>query len=153
MNKKKIFVIGLDCLTPQFLFDKYLDDMPTIKRLLEHSLWGRMKSTMPPITCPAWATMTTGKEPGELGIYGFRNRSGYAYDDLTIATSLSVKHKAIWDYAGAKDKKSIVIGPSTSEITKAVDAQGFVWKIGDIYQIDRCAIQRSSEQSHNISFK
>ena len=121
MPHRKAFVIGLDCLTPQLVFDKYLDSMPTIKMLLENSLWGRMKSTIPPITCPAWASMVTGKAPGDLGIYGFRNRSDYSYDKLSITTSYSVKEKAIWDIIAKKNKKSIIMGVPPSYPPKKIN--------------------------------
>jgi predicted AlkP superfamily phosphohydrolase/phosphomutase len=29
---------------------------------------------IPPITVPAWAVIMSGKDPGQLGYYGFRNR-------------------------------------------------------------------------------
>jgi len=106
---KKALVIGLDCLTPQLVFGEYLKDLPTISMLLKNSLWGKMKSTIPPITCPAWASMVTGKDPGQLGIYGFRNRTDHSYDKLSIATSSYVKEKTIWDIIAKDGKKSIVL--------------------------------------------
>ena len=93
---KKAFIIGLDCLTPQLVFGEYLKDLPVISSLLKRSVWGRMESTLPPITCPAWASMVTGKSPGRLGIYGFRNRTDHSYEGLSIATSYAVREKAIW---------------------------------------------------------
>ena len=35
---------------------------------------GDLASITPPITVPAWACAMTGKTPGQLGLYGFRNR-------------------------------------------------------------------------------
>lgn len=109
MLSKKAFVIGLDCLAPALAFGKYLDDMPALKTLLKKSLWGEMESTLPPITCPAWASMVTSKNPGRLGIYGFRNRRDHSYTKLSIAVSYSVKEKSIWDIIAKQDKKSIAI--------------------------------------------
>ena len=120
MLNKKAFVIGLDCLTPQLLFEKYLKDLPTIKGLLKNSIWGRMKSTIPPITCPAWATMVTSKNPGRLGIYGFRNRMDYSYENLAFATSNYVKEPSIWDIIGDYGKTSIVIGVPPSYPPKKI---------------------------------
>ena len=50
---------------------------------------------------PAWACGMTGKTPGQLGIYGFRNRKDTSYEGLQVATSLSVKEPAVWDMLGA----------------------------------------------------
>ena len=33
---------------------------------------------------PAWMSMMTGKNPGRLGFYGFRNRTSYAYEELGL---------------------------------------------------------------------
>lgn len=103
-------VIGLDCLSPQLVFDRWLDHLPTIKRLVQNSICGPLQSCIPPITVPAWACMTTGKDPGTLGIYGFRNRLDHSYDGLTMVTSRSVKEERLWDILSRMGKKVIVVG-------------------------------------------
>ena len=121
MLNKKAIVIGLDCLSPQLLFIDFLKDLPTIRGILKNSLWGKMTSTIPPITCPAWASMVTSKDPGSLGIYGFRNRLDYSYDNFSLTTSYSVREKAIWDIIAKKDKKSIVVGVPPSYPPKPIN--------------------------------
>ena len=76
---KRLMIIGLDCVTPQLLYSEWLDEMPTIKRLMGDGLYGNLVSTIPPITVPAWMAMMTSQDPGMLGCYGFRNRKSYAY--------------------------------------------------------------------------
>ena len=39
----------------------------------------------------------TGKTPGQLGNYGFRNRKDHSYDGLSIATCRAVKEPRVWD--------------------------------------------------------
>ena len=46
-------------------------------------MYGDLASITPPITVPAWACAMTGKTPGQLGIYGFRNRKDTSYDGLS----------------------------------------------------------------------
>lgn len=120
MLNRKAFVIGLDCLTPQLLFEEYLSGLPTIKSLLKNSIWGKMRSTIPPITCPAWATMVTSKDPGRLGIYGFRNRTDYSYENLAFTTSNYVNEPSIWDIVGNQGKASIIIGVPPSYPPKKI---------------------------------
>ena len=48
--------------------------------------------------------MMTSRDPGELGIYGFRNRKDYAYDALTIANSHAVKVPTLWDLLGQAER-------------------------------------------------
>ncbi len=119
-NVKKVFVIGLDSAPPELLFDKLLDKLPNIKKLLEKSMYGPMKSCIPAITIPAWMVMATGKTPGELGLYGFRHRKKGTYNDIWIAHSLMVKEKAVWDYLGEVGKKSILVGVPPSYPPKPI---------------------------------
>lgn len=105
----KLCIIGLDCLEPT-LVDRWLVDLPTFARLRALGSWGRMKSCTPPITVPAWSCMMSGQDPGALGIYGFRNRTGYDYEALGFATGDWVKADRLWDIFGAHGKKSVVLG-------------------------------------------
>jgi len=109
-ENNKVFVIGLDSASPELFFGRFLEDLPNIRRLLEKSIYGSMESTIPAITIPAWMTMVTGKDPGELGLYGFRHRKSGTYNETWIANSLMVKEKAIWHYIAEKGKKSVLIG-------------------------------------------
>jgi len=106
----RLALIGLDCGTPQLLFDRYADDMPTLTRLREEGLWGPMRSVVPPITVPAWSCMLSGLSPGELGVYGFRNRKDQSYDGLEFATSRAIKVPRLWDLLGDAGKESVVLG-------------------------------------------
>ncbi|NJE04328.1 alkaline phosphatase family protein [Thermococcus sp. MV11] len=107
---KKVLVIGLDSAPPELLFNRFIDDMPNVKKLLEKSVYGPMQTGIPAITIPMWMVMVTGKTPGELGLYGFRHRTGYSYTDYWIAHSKKVKEPTLWDYLGERGKKSIIVG-------------------------------------------
>lgn len=110
MNRKKLFIYGLDCATPQLLFDKYLDELPCFKKLISSGKAGLLKSTNPPVTVPAWMSMFTGKDPGQLGFYGFIDRSDYSYDNIHIVNHNNLNDKAVWDSLGEAGLKSIVLG-------------------------------------------
>ncbi len=118
---RKVVVIGLDSAPPNLLFDRFLDSLPNIRKLLSRSIYGPMKSCIPAITIPAWMCMATGKTPGELGLYGFRHRKGSSYNDIWIAHSLMVREKAVWDYIGEKGKKSIIVGVPPSYPPKKIN--------------------------------
>lgn len=109
-NKRKALVIGLDSAPPELVFDKWLNDLPNIKRLISKGIYGKLESTIPAITCPAWASMVTSANPGRLGMYGFRNRTRYDYNTLAFANSTSVKEKTVWDILSRHGKKVILIG-------------------------------------------
>jgi predicted AlkP superfamily phosphohydrolase/phosphomutase len=109
-SKKKVMVIGLDSATPELLFDKWLDRLPNIRSLVQSGAYGPLRSCDPPITVPAWSSMMSSKNPGKLGIYGFRNRADYSYDRLSIATSVAVKEDRVWDILSRSGKRPILIG-------------------------------------------
>ncbi|MFA6450783.1 MAG: alkaline phosphatase family protein [bacterium] len=109
-KKKKLLVIGLDCATPQLVFERFLPELPNIKKLMDAGTYGEMKSSIPPITIPAWMCMMSGKSPGELGIYGFRNRKDHASDRLFTANSTMVKEDLVWDILGRLGKRTAMVG-------------------------------------------
>jgi predicted AlkP superfamily phosphohydrolase/phosphomutase len=108
--RQPLFVLGLDCFDPVLAFDRWLDDLPNLSRLTQRGVYGRLESTIPPITVPAWTCMLTGKDPGELGLYGFRNRADYSYERMSIATSDKIRHPRVWDRVSEAGGTSVVVG-------------------------------------------
>ena len=106
----RVAVIGLDCATPKLLFDDLHAEVPTIGKLMERGMYGDLASITPPITVPAWACAMTGKTPGQLGIYGFRNRKDASYGRMSIAHAGSVTEPAVWDALGERGMRSVLIG-------------------------------------------
>jgi predicted AlkP superfamily phosphohydrolase/phosphomutase len=92
------------------LFDQLADEVPNLQKLFANGMYGNLASITPPITVPAWACAMTGKTPGQLGIYGFRNRKDTSYEGLSVVTSLSVKEPTVWDKLGEHGKRSLLIG-------------------------------------------
>jgi predicted AlkP superfamily phosphohydrolase/phosphomutase len=54
--------------------------------------------------------MMSSHDPGELGIYGFRNRKDHSYDGYAFANSSLVKVPRLWDWLGKAGLHSIVLG-------------------------------------------
>ncbi|HSH05656.1 MAG TPA: alkaline phosphatase family protein [Anaerolineae bacterium] len=113
----KVFVIGLDCAPPELLFEQWRDSLPNFKKLLDGGNHCELMSATPAITVPAWSSMTSSKDPGVLGFYGFRNRQDYSYDNRFIANGKFVREKRVWDILGEAGKECIVVGvPQTYPI-------------------------------------
>jgi predicted AlkP superfamily phosphohydrolase/phosphomutase len=121
----RVAVIGLDCGTPQLLFDELADEVPNINALMQGGMHGPLQSITPPITIPAWACAMSGKTPGQLAIYGMRNRKDTTYEGLSIATSLSVKEPQVWDELGKRGMKSLLIGVPPGYPPKPVEG----WRV------------------------
>ena len=55
----RALVIGLDCAAPQLVFDRWLEELPALRSLVERGRFGILRSCDPPITVPAWSVMTS----------------------------------------------------------------------------------------------
>jgi predicted AlkP superfamily phosphohydrolase/phosphomutase len=117
---KKVLVIGLDCATSEIVFDRR-EELPVLQELISNGLYGNLRSSDPPITIPAWMVMCTGKDPGKLGLYGFRHRKDYSYKDIWIATSYSIHEKTVWDIIGERDGQSCLVSVPPSYPPKPVN--------------------------------
>ncbi|MCI3949421.1 MAG: type phosphodiesterase/nucleotide pyrophosphatase, partial [Acidimicrobiales bacterium] len=95
-GRRRVLVVGLDCAAPELVFGEWRDELPTLGRLMREGAWGRLESTIPAITVPAWSAMMTGRDPGQLGFYGFRNRTDHSYDGLAVANARSVREPRLW---------------------------------------------------------
>jgi predicted AlkP superfamily phosphohydrolase/phosphomutase len=107
---KKVFVVGLDCAEPTLVFERWRGLLPNFRRLMEGGIYGPLTSTIPAITVPAWASMMSSQDPGQLGFYGFRNRADHSYERMSIATSKAVKVDRVWDLLSRAGKQVVVAG-------------------------------------------
>lgn len=119
MKQKRLLVIGLDCAPPALVFQR-AEELPNLKKLMENGVYGNLRSSDPPITIPAWMVMATGRDPGQLGLYGFRHRQGYSYNKMWIANSTAIKEKTVWDYLAEQGKESILVSVPPSYPPKPV---------------------------------
>ncbi len=118
---QKVCLIGLDCAAPELIFELWANVLPNLQNVMQRGIWGRLESTIPPITVPAWMCMMTGKDPGTLGIYGFRNRRDHSYDGLQFASSKLVNEQTVWDVLGEHGKQSIILGVPLTYPPKPLD--------------------------------
>ncbi len=109
MTQIKVFVVGLDGATWDVILPFVKEGkLPTFKKLLENGTWGILKSTIPPVTVPAWPSFATGKNPAKLGVYNFiivDTKTG----KVRIVKSSDVRSKKIWNYLSFYGKRSIII--------------------------------------------
>src|SRR3989344_3712213 len=104
-NKKRVFLFGIDGAPPELVFDKWLDDLPTIKKLMWEGSYARLNSTIPPSTIIAWNSMLSGKDASEIGVFNYtKNENGKS----RLVNSKDIRCKLIWNLLGNK-KKSIAL--------------------------------------------
>jgi len=106
----RLVVIGLDCFTPQLVFEAWREQLPAIDALMCKGTFSPLTSTVPPITVPAWTAMMTSRDPGQLGFYGFRNRADHGYDNLVFADSRFVQARTVWNHLSRARLSSLVMG-------------------------------------------
>jgi predicted AlkP superfamily phosphohydrolase/phosphomutase len=118
----RVLLIGLDCAAPKLVFDRYRASLPNLSKLMDAGTWGRLRSTAPPITVPAWACMLSGRDPGELGLYGFRQRVAGSYE-LQLASSTDLALPMVWNTLGDAGKRVSVLFVPPSYPPRAVHGE------------------------------
>jgi predicted AlkP superfamily phosphohydrolase/phosphomutase len=118
-----MLVIGLDCAAPELVFDAWRNDLPTINRLMSQGTYGKLESTIPAITVPAWSAMMSGRDPGQLGFYGFRNRSDYSYERMSIANGKAVVFPRVWNVLSDAGKRVATIGVPQTYPVQPINGQ------------------------------
>lgn len=108
--RRRLLVLGLDSVPPDFLFDRFLPRMPHLKKVIDRSRYGTLLSTDPPITVPAWAVMFTGMDPGTLGLYGFRHRKPGSYTDMYTPTPQMLPYPPLWTTLSRLGRRVAIIG-------------------------------------------
>ncbi|MBI5332513.1 MAG: alkaline phosphatase family protein [Candidatus Aenigmarchaeota archaeon] len=103
----RVFVFGIDGAPPELVFERWLDELPTIKALIKNGMHANVNSTIPPSTIIAWNSMFSGKDTSEIGVfsYTFRDEQG----TQKLVSSNNVKCDLIWDIVGRQNKKTIAL--------------------------------------------
>jgi len=78
--------------------DKLLElgRLPFIKKLIDSGFRSVLKSTIPPVSGPAWLSFATGMNPGKVGVFDFFNRRRDR-TSLSPVNSQDYEGKALWD--------------------------------------------------------
>jgi predicted AlkP superfamily phosphohydrolase/phosphomutase len=121
----KVLIIGLDGATWQ-LFAPWASAgrMPHLAALMDRGTWGPLRSTIPPLTLPAWSSLVTGKNPGGHGVYAFWRLGSRRYEPGPIANASDVRTATIWEIAGHADRRVGVVNVPPSYPIRKVN--GFV---------------------------
>lgn len=64
--------------------------------------------------------MVSGRDPGELGLYGFRKRMAHSYA-LELVDAIDMQHRCLWDYATEANKRVVILGVPLTYPPRAVN--------------------------------
>lgn len=117
----KVFVVGLDgvgfpVIAPWIEAGK----LPHLGEYVRVGTSGDLRSVIPPLTGPAWASFQTGVNPGKHGIFGWTKRKsgGYGY---RVVNSSDIDAPTLWELASEQGRKVISIGLPVSYPPRKVD--------------------------------
>ena len=117
----KVLVIGIDGATwdiidPLINFGK----LENLGRLISRGVHGKLESSIPPVTGPAWVSFATGKNPGKHGCYDFVLPQNHI-NELKAISSLDIQGKTIYEILNSSSKKSIIINLPVSDPPQTSD--------------------------------
>lgn len=73
----RVMILGLDGATLDVLGPLMASgEAPNLARLAQEGVCGQLRTTVPPLTPPAWTSFMTGRNPGKHGVFYFTARPG-----------------------------------------------------------------------------
>ena len=111
----KVLLLGIDALD-RVLLDRFIDEMPgelpNFKALRDGGVRPALRSTFPPDSDTAWATISTGMNPAQHGIVRFVDPLEKSYQILNVGSDNEVlRGKTFWELAGHAGYKTHAIFP------------------------------------------
>jgi predicted AlkP superfamily phosphohydrolase/phosphomutase len=126
-RRRRLLLVGLAGATPELVLGAWRTELRTIAMLTERGLRGRLSSSVPWNSVPAWQCLLSGQDPGRLGIYGAERRLNHSYTPPVPIDSHAPQAPRLWDLLGRAGYSVGVVGaPAT---TPAPRVQGHL--IGD----------------------
>lgn len=107
-GSSRVLVIGADGASPELIYDwAGRGLLPTFQELMKNGVRGRLTSTVPPHSGPAWISAITGKNPGKHGVFYFTTVNPRRTPPR-IMSSRDIRTETMFDIAGRNGKVSIV---------------------------------------------
>jgi predicted AlkP superfamily phosphohydrolase/phosphomutase len=104
-SHRRVFAVGLDGATLDLIRPWAAEGkLPAFAKIMNEGAFGRLISTILPVTGPAWVSFMTGKNPGKHGVGDFMRRMTGDYRRSPIDSS-SVRATPLWVTAGLHEKK------------------------------------------------
>ncbi len=111
MSGLDVLLVGWDGADPDWL-ESESGNLPTFSELKAKGRWGRLESTVPPVTAPAWASLHTGANPGKHGVFGWATRRPGSYLP-SLANSASIALPTLWELLSQRVRVGVVGFPLT----------------------------------------
>jgi predicted AlkP superfamily phosphohydrolase/phosphomutase len=127
----RVVLLGIDGGEPS-LIEGMLESSPSLARVRAEGAWGGLRSTVPPLSPPAWATLLTGMNPGKHGVFDFyrmadRSRGSYV---RRLVSSADWRAPALWDRAARHGRRTGFVNVPMCWPPPAVEHGFFVCGLG-----------------------
>jgi predicted AlkP superfamily phosphohydrolase/phosphomutase len=83
--------------------------MPFLRQFQQQGVRAVVRSVTPPLTPPAWASVMTGKLPGQHGVFDFFQREGSESHHLRFVTAEDVGTETLWTLASRHGRRVMVL--------------------------------------------
>jgi len=98
----KVLLVGLDGATFSVLDPMVARGvMPFLGRLLAGGVRANLRTIVPPLTPPAWTSLSTGRTPGHHGVFDFFRMDSPESRHIRFSSSHDVAVPTVWDTASA----------------------------------------------------
>jgi predicted AlkP superfamily phosphohydrolase/phosphomutase len=128
MNGPKTLLIGLDGGTFTVLDALAAEGViPNLAKLMRDGARGVLRSTVPPISAPAWATFQTGKHPGKHGLFNFFDlseggyRQSHDFRSSRVVNHSNIGSATLYDYLREGGRKVISVNVPLTYPTPEVE--------------------------------
>lgn len=106
-DRPRVAFIGIDGV-PHSLLSEHPEEFPNFAAIAEEGSAGAIESIVPPESSACWPSLTTGKNPGETGVYGFQDREVDSYETY-VPMGRDVQADRVWDRVTADDRNATVM--------------------------------------------
>lgn len=106
LTRRKVAVLGWDGAVYELAVRWAREGkLPALAGMLERGAHGRMQSTIPPVSAPAWASFVTGNNPGRHGIYYFKEHIPGTYESRLVCGA-DRRGKPLWRMLNEQGRKA-----------------------------------------------
>ncbi len=111
-DEPRVAFFGIDGV-PYSLIADNREKFPNLSRLIDEGSAGAIDSIVPPESSACWPALTSGKNPGETGVYGFQDRENGSYETY-VPMRRDVQTRRVWDRVQEAGRDATVMNVVTT---------------------------------------
>jgi len=106
-DEPRVAFFGIDGV-PYSLIRDHPDEFETLSAMARQGSAGEIDSIVPPESSACWPALTTGRNPGETGVYGFQDRTSGSYETY-VPMGSHVHVDRLWDRVAEDGRDATVM--------------------------------------------